>query len=216
MKSRLKGWCIAAAAFPIVVLANTPGSTSTDPSSTKTAVALTNPAASPGSQTGAEVRPATNSPAPTAVVRTPDNNTDSTAAPSGSDETATMEKQKRLWKDRAEIARYRAEVATEDARARQAYDGATSGTTPTPSAGTAAPAQAAAIPVAPHEDFTVQFSGAVDGHWEADMVVDGQLYSSVQVGNVVGGGWKVTAITDSTVEFRKGPGTGGQTKVVRF
>jgi hypothetical protein len=125
-----------------------------------------------------------------------------------------MEKQKRVWKDRAEIARYRAEVATEDARARQAYEGTSSSATA--AAAPATPPQGAPVAIAPHDDFTVQFSGAVDGHWEADMVVDGQFYSSVQVGNVVGSGWKVTGITDSTVVFRKGSGTGGQTKVVRF
>lgn len=217
MNSRLKAWCIAAAAFPVAVLANTTANTSTDHiPGTPPAQSLNAPLNTPGAggvlaasdSLGAEPSVPAGVPRPQAAVG------DAPAAFSDSDETAAMEKQKRVWKDRAEIARYRADVASEDARARQAYEGPSSSGTAAPAPVT--PPQSPTAAVASHDDFDVQFSGAVDGHWEADMVVDGQMYSSVQVGNVVGSGWKVTAITDSTVEFRKGAGHGAQTKVVRF
>lgn len=48
------------------------------------------------------------------------------------------------------------------------------------------------------------------------MTVDGRRLPNVEVGDVVGNGWKVSAITDSNVALAKGSGASRQTRVVGF
>ncbi|CAB3730676.1 hypothetical protein LMG22037_05554 [Paraburkholderia phenoliruptrix] len=144
---------------------------------------------------------------------------DSGASESGvseSDESTNLQKEAVRWKKLAEIARYKADVAAADERARKALtDEPAQGSSAAP---TPAPAQATP-PVQSifHRDgFELHFTGAFNGHWEADMTVDGRRLPNVEVGDVVGNGWKVSAITDSNVELAKGSGVGRQTRVVGF
>lgn len=220
MKYRMKIWSIALAVFPIAVFASTSGKAL--PENT-TAVSAALPSAVSGRQ-GAEgpenpesggLQPGSAPSALAAAPGAPGAAIDSQTESSESDETAAIEKQKKLWKDRAEIARYKAAAAVDEARARQAAERGSPATPATSAAKPVGPLPST-FAVAPQEAFAIQFAGAFNGRWEADMIVDGRSYPSVQVGNVVGGGWKVIAITDSSVELRKGTGAGGQTKVVRF
>lgn len=121
-------------------------------------------------------------------------------------ELAALQSQIALWKARAEIAKYKAEV-------KRAEDSLTAAAGVTQSAGAPAISLAAPMPAggaiadrvkAPSSDsHRLVRLGAVDGHYNAIVDVNGRTVP-VQPGDALDGGWKVVGIDEGGVRLANG------------
>ncbi|WP_223999967.1 type IV pilus biogenesis protein PilP [Cupriavidus pinatubonensis] len=122
-------------------------------------------------------------------------------------ELAALQAQIALWKARAEIAKYKAEVK----RAEDSLTAAAAGAAP--SSGAPAISLAAPMPTAAGigdrvkglspESHRLVSLRAFDGHYNAIVDVNGRTVP-VQPGDALDGGWKVVSIDDGGVKLANG------------
>ncbi|MFJ4291239.1 type IV pilus biogenesis protein PilP [Cupriavidus sp. NPDC089707] len=126
--------------------------------------------------------------------------------PTDAPELAALQSQLALWKARAEIAKYKAEVKRADDALVAAPPGAA------PGAGVASISLAGPMPaggvaeraprLAPEAPRLVSLR-AFDGHYNAVVDVSGRTVP-VQAGDTLDGGWKVVSIDDAGVKLANG------------
>jgi len=118
-------------------------------------------------------------------------------------ELATLQSQLALWKARAEIAKYKAEV-------KRAEDSITSAPAGAPQPGgapsislTGPMPTGGASPRLSSDGTRLVSLRAFDGHYNATLDVDGRTVP-VQAGDTLDGGWKVVSIDDAGVRLANG------------
>jgi type IV pilus biogenesis protein PilP len=119
---------------------------------------------------------------------------------SEADELGALDKQAALWKKRAEIARYKAEVSASDARQQVPLSAAL------PMAQGALPPLPAASQSAlgaSHGRPTLVRIGGADGRYDALIDVDGHTVDAF-AGDTLEGGWRVVAIDAGSVHLLRG------------
>ncbi|WP_256441900.1 MULTISPECIES: type IV pilus biogenesis protein PilP [unclassified Cupriavidus] len=149
---------------------------------------------------------ATGNVAPTAATTPPAVETAQPSRPTDAPELAALQSQLALWKARAEIAKYKAEVKrAEDSLIAAPAGGATGAGAPSISLAGPMPAGGVAerAPrLAPEAPRLVSLR-AFDGHYNAVVDVSGRTIP-VQAGDTLDGGWKVVSIDDGGVKFANG------------
>ncbi|UIF89229.1 type IV pilus biogenesis protein PilP [Cupriavidus sp. UYPR2.512] len=148
---------------------------------------------------------ATGNVAPTATTA-PTVETAQPSRPTDAPELAALQSQLALWKARAEIAKYKAEVK----RAEDSLIASPAGAAPgggAPSISLAGPMPAGGVAeraprIAPEAPRVVSLR-AFDGHYTAVVDVSGRTIP-VHAGDTLDGGWKVVSIDDGGVKLANG------------
>jgi type IV pilus biogenesis protein PilP len=130
-------------------------------------------------------------------------------AGSPTDELASLQSQIPIWKAKAEIAKYRADIRNADT-AQQGGTSSLNAPLPPAQLPTALPAPARAAAPASEAIRVVSIRG-YKGQYAASLDVDGTVVSA-QAGDVIDGNWTVTSVSDTQVLLSKK----GLTRVVRF
>ncbi|MGH8430570.1 MAG: type IV pilus biogenesis protein PilP [Solimonas sp.] len=159
----------------------------------------------PGTGQPTQAVAATSAMTPTAAS-TPPVETAQPSHPKDSSELAALQSQLALWKTRAEIAKFKAEVK----RAEDSMVAAPAG--PAPGAGVPSISLGGPMPtggvaeraprLAPEAPWLVSLR-AFDGHYNAVVDVSGRTVP-VQAGDTLDGGWKVVSIDDGGVKLANG------------
>jgi len=131
------------------------------------------------------------------------------SAGSPTDELASLQSQIPIWKAKAEIAKYRADIRNADT---VQQGGSPSMNAPLPQAPMPTPLATATHAPAPVADaIRVVAIRGYKGQYAASLEIDGTVVSA-QAGDVIDGNWTVTSVSDTQVLLSKK----GLTRVVRF